>query len=510
MEKANCFRGDGTIVVGSGGHGHDLPHSDLHDPLRNSDMAPRLSLPAHPQHQHQHCDLQPASSQAVSSSFSPRKRRSSLGKKRTHISSRAAAVIFSHLEDEATLSIGNPSSIVVPTATHNHHTWGTSPSIASSSDATFGSIRYSGALSNTNINIKTVSQKKCSSQKKLEQYITHKKWSKLRTYLTTEEGAFNIAMHVHVQHVASASNKQKEENNSLNSHNNMNSNLNQSTLLHVACQGHPPLDIVQTLCAVHPAWMWDTGNQHKHTPLHVAATWGAHPHVVQFLVQQAPQCASWTDAEGRTPLHLHCLYCCDTHTCDPDSFTHEEHQEHRAHPHPPSHQCGLERGEQDDHDYTGVVDMLDSNMLFAEMIHAHDRSHRTYGPVAKVVMLLHQASPRSINQEDSNGMNPIEYCLVHGVGRVMMVHLQRLSVTEWRLQQQEQHQDASQAHYHRTSIVPRRNVNVIPPPPPKKPQLLSNNGDHDDGDGDVGVSCHDHDHLYFDVRRRRANRRSSY
>jgi hypothetical protein len=32
-------------------------------------------------------------------------------------------------------------------------------------------------------------------------------------------------------------------------------NTEHGTLLHVACQGHPPLWIIQTLCAIQPQWI---------------------------------------------------------------------------------------------------------------------------------------------------------------------------------------------------------------------------------------------------------------
>jgi hypothetical protein len=76
-------------------------------------------------------------------------------------------------------------------------------------------------------------------------------------------------------------------------------------LLHVAYQGHPPPWIIQTLCAVQPQWFSCRKNAFLYTPLHVAAAWGAHPEVVQYLTQLQPDTAQWQDSCGYTPLHLH-------------------------------------------------------------------------------------------------------------------------------------------------------------------------------------------------------------
>jgi hypothetical protein len=55
------------------------------------------------------------------------------------------------------------------------------------------------------------------------------------------------------------------------------------TLLHVACQRHPPPWIIQTLCAVQQQWISCRKNAFQYTPLHVAAAWGARPEMVQYL-----------------------------------------------------------------------------------------------------------------------------------------------------------------------------------------------------------------------------------
>jgi hypothetical protein len=71
---------------------------------------------------------------------------------------------------------------------------------------------------------------------------------------------------------------------------------NTAQLLYVACQGHPPLWIIQTLCACGPTAMdFVPKNAFRHTPLHVAAAWGARPEVVQYLTQIQPDTAQWQD-----------------------------------------------------------------------------------------------------------------------------------------------------------------------------------------------------------------------
>jgi len=78
------------------------------------------------------------------------------------------------------------------------------------------------------------------------------------------------------------------------------------SLLFLACQNHPPLDIIQRICAMNPKLVEVSRNFTKQTALHVVAAFGANPDVVAFLTNLNPDHASMIDANGCTPLHLDC------------------------------------------------------------------------------------------------------------------------------------------------------------------------------------------------------------
>jgi len=229
-----------------------------------------------------------------------------------------------------------------------------------------------------------------NSTNKIEHYVTKGNWAKLRKYLATEDGCMDLAIQA-----CTVTEKQP--------------GANCGTLLHVACQGYPPLDIVETLVAVNPAWITNAQNSHKHTPLHVAAAWGAIPQVVEFLTRLFPAAASMTDKLGRTPLHLHCEYCCLLGSCDPNAFPSVT---SGSTPHRPAEEA-----------------TDDPFQVLARL-----SGFRTHGPIPLVLSILHEASPSSINKEDSRGMNPIEYCLIHGASRQTIIRMQKMSVRQWRNQ----------------------------------------------------------------------------
>jgi hypothetical protein len=201
-----------------------------------------------------------------------------------------------------------------------------------------------------------------AKKNKIHSYISNQKWSKLRKYLDTEEGQLIPA--------------ESEE------------DQDQETLLHLACQAHPPLDIIQRLQEANPSWI-SAKDQVQRLPLHVAAAKGAHTAVVQYLLELSPQDAlSMEDFSGRTPLQLHQDLCSrDDQTCDPSSFCQEEHDRHRE---------------------ITLDNMIDADLdKFTEFVTVN--AYRTYGPIEEVVAMLQQAqrggSLQASSQEENCGSN---------------------------------------------------------------------------------------------------------
>jgi hypothetical protein len=194
-----------------------------------------------------------------------------------------------------------------------------------------------------------------AKKNKIHSYIANQKWSRLHRYLDTEEGQLIPA----------------------------NSEEDQETLLHLACQEHPPLDIIQRLQEANPSWI-SAKDQVQRLPLHVAAAKGAHPAVVQYLLELSPQDAlSMKDISGRTPLQLHQDLCsCDGQTCDPSSFSQEEHDRHRE---------------------ITLDNMIDADLgKFTEFVTVN--AYRTYGPIEEVVTMLQQEQREGSLQASVSGI----------------------------------------------------------------------------------------------------------
>jgi hypothetical protein len=197
----------------------------------------------------------------------------------------------------------------------------------------------------------------------------------LRNYLQTEEGYLDLAQQTLEYHVLCA----MAQKGALT-----------LTVLHIACQYHSPADIVLQLAKDNQAWIRDVRDELGHNLIHVAATWGAHPTVVEVILSLHPVHASLKDKEGRAPVHLHCDFCCYPKTCSPLRFL----------------GTALE---------TVIVfksiEASDPHQdLFFYEIRAElmDHSYQISAPIPLVVEFLHVNSPPSTNQEAKHDMTPIE------------------------------------------------------------------------------------------------------
>ena len=81
-------------------------------------------------------------------------------------------------------------------------------------------------------------------------------------------------------------------------------------VLHDICRCSPPLDVIESLLwSLRHRRGYTTGRDEMgRTPLHVAASYGSSPDVVDALARADPSPASIADVDGRTPLHIAVMY----------------------------------------------------------------------------------------------------------------------------------------------------------------------------------------------------------
>jgi|NOAtaT_7_FD_contig_91_1432421_length_1069_multi_4_in_0_out_0_1 ankyrin repeat protein len=148
--------------------------------------------------------------------------------------------------------------------------------------------------------------------------------------------------------------------------------------LHVICCLHPPVAVVEAILEICPSSV-EGVDKNGYTPLHVAAEWGASPQVIDCLIDWYPLAALTKERKGKTPLHLCCETCCLEGTCD-----------------------------------TGV---LGKNYV--------------KGPLRQVLKSLIKAAPLSVNDEDFEGMSPLEISINCGADGDVVRTLQRASEEAW-------------------------------------------------------------------------------
>jgi ankyrin repeat protein len=149
--------------------------------------------------------------------------------------------------------------------------------------------------------------------------------------------------------------------------------------LHVVCCLHPPLAVVTAIHEISPNCVQGV-DKNGHTPLHSAVLWGAPPQVLDFLINCCPIAALKKECRGKTPLHLLCENCFSEKACD--------------------------------------ICMI-RNLYLGE-------------PLRRVLNSIIKAAPESINEEDFDGLSPIEIA-INGDADADVVHaLQRASEQAWR------------------------------------------------------------------------------
>lgn len=152
------------------------------------------------------------------------------------------------------------------------------------------------------------------------------------------------------------------------------------TILHDACQSNAPIKIIAKLSAQFSSSMKTTDDGGRY-PIHLAVASGCHPSVIRFLIQTNPQAVGLQDHSGKTPLHYAA--------------------EHYA------------------------QNFNDNNFRYPNYSEAQRNT-------LQVVEALVESAPESVNIEDGDEMNPIEYALLN-VSHIKIVKtLQRASRKDWR------------------------------------------------------------------------------
>ena len=145
------------------------------------------------------------------------------------------------------------------------------------------------------------------------------------------------------------------------------------------CRFMPPLDVVQSLQEIFPgsiAHVDEMGRQ----PLHLAIKWGASTEVIKHLIKEHPSTLKKQDNMKNIPLHLACqFYLSNHHPLTTDSQS-----------------------------------------------------------VSSLLRILHRlilVAPSTVNVEDKNGTNALEYAIDANMDAVIINTLQKISEKDWKLRQ---------------------------------------------------------------------------
>mmetsp|Transcript_12740 Transcript_12740/g.21926 ORF Transcript_12740/g.21926 Transcript_12740/m.21926 type:complete len:281 (-) Transcript_12740:141-983(-) len=145
-------------------------------------------------------------------------------------------------------------------------------------------------------------------------------------------------------------------------------------VVHFAVRFQAPLRILMLLSQRYPESLSSTDVSGRY-PIHVACKWSSTPDVIAYLVETNPSVVGVPDSLGKVPMH----------------YVGEYYLQHFT------------------------------NTLF----HREDC-------MQQVVRLLKMASPKSVNLEDDEGMNAIEYALVSDAPMKVVRTMQRACRDDWR------------------------------------------------------------------------------
>eukprot|EP00574_Skeletonema_japonicum_P002986 CAMPEP_0201721768 /NCGR_PEP_ID=MMETSP0593-20130828/6363_1 /ASSEMBLY_ACC=CAM_ASM_000672 /TAXON_ID=267983 /ORGANISM="Skeletonema japonicum, Strain CCMP2506" /LENGTH=323 /DNA_ID=CAMNT_0048212641 /DNA_START=57 /DNA_END=1028 /DNA_ORIENTATION=- len=153
--------------------------------------------------------------------------------------------------------------------------------------------------------------------------------------------------------------------------------ITENVVLHFALRFQAPLRTVSLLSKVYPSSITSPDASGRY-PIHVACKWSATPNVVNYLVRLNSSACGVQDSFGKTPMHYVAEY------------------------YVTNYQLPLE-----------MLYPMDENMV-------------------QVVKMLKSAAPTSVNLEDDEGCNAIEYALVNDVNMKVIKTMQRACRDDWR------------------------------------------------------------------------------
>ena len=153
--------------------------------------------------------------------------------------------------------------------------------------------------------------------------------------------------------------------------------ISKQLLLHFACRFQAPLSSLILIANYFPESV-EHADSIGRFPIHVASKWGALPDVCAFLIGSNPSAAGIQDSLGKTPMHYIGEYYTRTY-------------QYNAH----------------------AVGTLEDNMK-------------------AVVKILKRAAPKSMNLEDDDEINAIEYAIEYDAPLSVIKSMQRTSRDGWR------------------------------------------------------------------------------
>jgi hypothetical protein len=148
-------------------------------------------------------------------------------------------------------------------------------------------------------------------------------------------------------------------------------------VIHFAARFQAPLRTISTLAQLFPTSL-ESADATGRYPIHVAAKWGAMPDVIQFLLKSNLTAAGVQDSLGKTPMH-----------------------------------------------YIAEFYALNYSPRKAQILPMQDS-------MLQCVKLLKTAAPASVNLEDNEGCNAIEYALENELDIKVVKAMQRACRDDWR------------------------------------------------------------------------------
>lgn len=145
-------------------------------------------------------------------------------------------------------------------------------------------------------------------------------------------------------------------------------------VIHFAARFQAPLRIVSLLSRMYPVSITSSDITGRY-PIHVASKWAATPDVIAYLIKTNPSVAGVPDSHGKTPM----TYVGEFYLCH----------------------------------FTNALYSRDDSMM-------------------QVVRLLKTAAPKSVNFEDDEGKNAIEYALESHAHLKVVKTMQRACRDDWR------------------------------------------------------------------------------